>query len=122
MYESRSAPLLSRRRFLQRMVGHLFWAGALVGVSLVLGTVGYHWLGGMAWVDALLNAAMLLGGMGQVGEVVTSSGKIFAAVYALYAGIVLIGVTTILLAPVLHRVLHSVHLEGKEAAKVERKR
>src|SRR5262249_36316875 len=122
MYEPRSAPLLSRRRFFQRMVGHLFWAGALVAVSLVLGTIGYHRLGGMAWVDAVLNAAMLLCGMGQVGEVATSSGKIFAALYALYAGLVLIGVTTILLAPVLHRVLHSVHLEGANESKAERER
>lgn len=121
MYESRSAPLLSRRRFVQRMVGHLFWAGALVAVSLVLGTVGYHWLGGMAWVDAFMNAAMLLGGMGQVGEVATSSGKIFAAIYALYAGLVLIGVMTIVLAPLLHRVLHSLHLEDVEQSKLERR-
>jgi hypothetical protein len=121
MYEPRSAPLLSRRRFVQRMVGHLFWAAALIAVSLVLGTIGYHWLGGMAWVDAFLNAAMLMGGMGQVGDVASSSGKIFAAFYALYAGLVLIGVMTILLAPVLHRVLHSVHLEDAEESMVKRK-
>ncbi len=122
MYEPRSAPLLSRRRFVQRMLGHLVWAGALVAVSLLLGTIGYHWLGGMAWVDAVLNAAMLLGGMGQVGEVATNPGKLFAAAYALYAGFVLIGVTTILLTPVLHRVLHSVHLEDADESKLVRKR
>jgi len=121
MYEPRSAPLLPLRHFVQRMVGHLFWAGSLIGVSLVLGTIGYHWLGGMTWIDAFLNAAMLMGGMGQVGEVASNSGKIFAALYALYAGLVLIGVTTILLAPVLHRVLHSVHLEGAKEPKAERK-
>jgi len=97
------------------MFGHLLWAAALVGVSLLLGIGGYHWLGGMSWVDAFLNSAMLLGGMGQVGEVATSSGKVFAGLFALYAGLVLIGVTTLLLAPVLHRILHSVHLENEAA-------
>jgi hypothetical protein len=104
------------------MFAHLIWAGGLVGLSLVLGTIGYHRVGGLAWVDSFLNAAMLLGGMGQVGEVASDSGKIFAGLYALFAGLVLIGVTTILLAPVLHRVLHSIHLEGAEQSKPQRRR
>lgn len=86
----------------------------LVVISLAAGTVGYHLFGHQAWIDAFLNSAMLLGGMGQVAEVTTNSGKIFAALFALYAGLLLIVVTTIMLAPVLHRILHRIHLEGAE--------
>ena len=111
MYERRTDPLLSRPLFLRRLGLHLLAAVGVVVASLAIGTLGYHGLGKQSWIDALLNAAMLLGGMGQVGEVPTSSGKVFAAVFALYAGLVLIAVTTLILTPVLHRVLHSVHLE-----------
>jgi hypothetical protein len=111
MYERRTDPLLPRPLFLRRLGSHLLAATGVVIASLLIGTTGYHGLGKQSWIDAFLNAAMLLGGMGQVGEVPTSSGKVFAAVFALYAGLVLIAVTTLILTPVLHRVLHSVHLE-----------
>jgi hypothetical protein len=120
MYEHQSVPLLSRSHFMRRVVGHLLWAVGLVALSLGLGTLGYHAFGRQSWIDAFLNSAMLLGGMGQVGEVATTSGKAFAALFALYAGLVLIAVTTLILAPVLHRILHSVHLE--EDAGVKRTR
>ena len=122
MYEHQSAPLLSHRRFVRRLLSHLLWACVLVAVSLVLGTIGYHWLGRMSWIDGFLNAAMLLGGMGPIGDVPTNSGKLFAGLFALYAGLVLIGVTTVVLAPVLHRILHIVHLEEADDAKAARKR
>jgi len=111
MYERHIDPLLSPPLFLRRLGLHLLAASGLVVVSLGLGMLGYHGLGKQAWIDALLNAAMLLGGMGQVGEVATDSGKLFAAFFALYAGLVLIAVTTVITAPVLHRVLHSLHLD-----------
>jgi fumarate reductase subunit D len=52
---------------------------------------------------------MLLGGMGPVGEIQSDAGKIFASVYALYAGLVFITVTALLLGPVLHRLMHKFH-------------
>jgi hypothetical protein len=42
---------------------------------------------------------MLLGGMGPVGDIKTVPGKLFASVYALYAGIVFIGTAGLLVAP-----------------------
>jgi hypothetical protein len=111
MYERRTQPVLPASRFLRRLAIHGAVALALVLVSLVLGTAGYHALAGEAWIDAFLNASMLLGGMGPVGEITTTSGKLFASFFALYAGLMLIGVTTIVLAPVIHRILHTVHLE-----------
>lgn len=110
-YEHRSHSLLPKRRFLQRLGHHAAVAIGLIVASLAVGTVGYHLFGGQAWIDAFLNSAMLLGGMGPIGEIRSDGGKIFAAFFALYAGLLLIAVTTIILAPVLHRILHRVHLE-----------
>jgi hypothetical protein len=113
MYEKCSEPLLPRPHFLRRLGLHLLWATGMVAVSLGLGMLGYHTLGKLDWLDAFLNATMLLGGMGPVGELSTKAGKIFAGLFALYAGFVLITVTALLMAPILHRLLHSVHLEDE---------
>jgi len=79
--------------------------------SLVVGTVGFHWLAQQEWIDAFLNSSMLLGGMGPVGDILTVPGKLFASVYALYAGIVFIATAGLLVAPLVHRVLHKLRLE-----------
>jgi hypothetical protein len=114
MYETRKQPLLHRRHFLRRLGAHGAFALGLIAVSLAIGMVGYHYSAHESWLDAFVNAAMLLGGMGQVGEVATTGGKWFAGFFALYAGLLLIAVTTIILAPVLHRILHRIHMEEAE--------
>jgi hypothetical protein len=84
----------------------------LVIGSLVIGTVGFHLLSREPWIDALLNSAMLLGGMGPVGDLGPTSGKLFATFYALYAGLVFLIVAGLLFVPVFHRVLHRFHLDS----------
>ena len=61
---------------------------------------------------------MLLGGMGPVDpQLRTVRGKLFAGVYALYAGIIVVVAAGILMAPIFHRFLHRFHLE-EEAKRV----
>ncbi len=74
--------------------------------------VGYHVLERVSWLDAFLNASMLLGGMGPVTIPVTSGGKLFAGLYALYCGLAVILVAGVILAPVAHRILHTFHVES----------
>ncbi len=116
MFERKSEPLLSRAAFAARMARSAAAALALVGLSLAMGMSGYHLFEGMAWIDALVNSAMLLGGMGPVGELHTSAGKVFASLYALYCGLVLIVVIGVLFAPVFHRFMHRFHLEVEDEA------
>jgi hypothetical protein len=73
---------------------------------------GYRYYERLPWLDAFLNAAMLLGGMGPVEDPQTAGGKLFAGLYALYAGPVFLVATAIILAPVVHRVLHKFHWEA----------
>jgi hypothetical protein len=113
MYEHRRERLLPRAAFLRRVALHVATAGLVVVGSLVAGMAGYvHWER-LGWLDAFLNAAMLLGGMGPIWSPVTTGGKIFAGVYALYAGMVFLVVAGLVLAPLVHRVLHRFHLESK---------
>jgi predicted membrane-bound spermidine synthase len=79
--------------------------------SLGVGTAGFKYYAGQCWIDAFLNTAMLLGGMGPVGEIHSSGGKVFAAMFALYAGLFFIAGMAVIAAPVLHRVLHKLHAD-----------
>ena len=89
-------------------------AVVLILVSLVIGMAGYHLFEGLSWVDAFLNAAMLMGGMGPVNTLQTDAGKIFAGVYALYCGMILLIAVGIFAVPIVHRFLHHFHLESEK--------
>jgi len=111
MYEHHRDRLLPRPAFLRRLGRHALVACALVAGSLLAGILGYHFLENLGWIDALLNAAMILGGMGPVNEIHTVAGKIFASIYALYSGLIVLVVAGVLFAPIFHRFLHRFHLE-----------
>lgn len=108
-YEHKKKPLISRRKFVGRVALSIAFALILVGLSLWAGAAGYHYLENMPWIDALLSASMIAGGMGPVDALHTDAGKLFASFYAIYSGLFLIIVTGIVLAPVLHRVMHKFH-------------
>src|SRR5690349_20276008 len=103
MYEHRSERLLPPGQFLRRLAKHGGLAGALLIFSMLIGMWGFHRFVGETWIDSFLNAAMLLGGMGPVGVFEHPAGKIFAGLYALYAGLVFLGAGSLVLAPILHR-------------------
>jgi hypothetical protein len=88
----------------------------LVCLSLFGGMLGYHYLERMEWIDAFLNASMILSGMGPTGTLQTWGGKLFAGLYALYSGLTVIVATSIILAPVIHRLLHKFHYESRESS------
>lgn len=117
MYEPRYSPPISLRRFVLRMLAHAGLAMSLVGISLFAGMLGYAHYEQMSWLDAFLNSAMLLGGMGPVKTDLSEPGKFFAGVYALYAGLVFIAVMSIILAPIVHRVLHRFHWAEQSPSK-----
>lgn len=86
----------------------------LIAGSVALGTFGYHVIARFSWVESFLNACMLLGGMGPVGELKGDAAKIFAGLFALYAGLIFVVVSGLLLAPMLHRVIHRFHWDAGE--------
>jgi hypothetical protein len=114
MYEHRTHRLLSRPEFTRRMLKHFLLAIGIMASSLSLGVAGYHYIAQLRWIDALLNASMILTGMGPVDVLRTSQAKLFASGYALFSGVVFLGVASVLIAPFAHRLLHRLHLEKEE--------
>jgi hypothetical protein len=113
MYESRTQTPLSRASFAKRMLLHASGAVLLLVGSLGIGILGYTCFETLSVLDAFLNSAMLLGGMGPVNAPVTPGGKLFAGLYALYAGLVFIVSAALMLTPIVHRMLHKFHWDSK---------
>jgi hypothetical protein len=109
MYESRRHAPITPHAFAARLARHLAAAALLLAVSLMIGVAGYMAFERMPMLDAFLNAAMLLGGMGPVDRPATVAGKLFAGCFALYAGLVFIVATAMILTPIVHRTLHRFH-------------
>jgi hypothetical protein len=110
-FERRHERLVPIRRFALRLGrAMLLWLGLTI-IGLAIGMIGYAASEGMGAVDAFVNAAMILSGMGPVTELKTAGGKLFAGFYAIFSGLFVVIATGFVLAPILHRVLHSFHIE-----------
>jgi hypothetical protein len=110
VYEHRKQPLAKTSVFIKRLILNALIGLLLLLFSLGVGILGYHFLEKLPWIDALLNASMILGGMGPVSPLKTTAGKIFASVYALYSGVILLASVGVLITPIFHRILHHFHL------------
>ena len=117
VYERRQDQLAPRSIFIKRIVATLVVALALIAVALMIGIAGYHYIAGFNWIDSLLEASMILGGMGPVNSLPNDTAKIFASIYALFSGLILIALMGIILSPVIHRVMHKFHVDEKDVAK-----
>ena len=113
MYEPRHQKPIPRRHFVRRLVVHALGALSLIVASLFIGMIGYRYFEDLPWLDAFLNSAMLLGGMGPVESPRTDGGKLFAGLYALYAGLVFLIAVGLIVAPTVHRLLHVFHWEER---------
>ncbi len=113
-FERRRQPLISRRRFADRMLKAIALWCILAGVGLAIGMAGYAAFEGMSVADSYVNAAMILSGMGPMGELKTTAGKVFAGSYAIFSGLLIVIATGFVLAPIFHRLLHHFHVEARE--------
>ena len=107
----RDGRLATREIFAARLWQQALWALAVIIVAMATGMAGYSWFGDMDAVQAFANAAMILSGMGPLDKLQTQGGMIFEGIYALACGLVLLAAAALVLAPLLHRLLHRFHLE-----------
>ncbi len=112
--EHHKEQLASPRTYAIRQITFLVAALAFIGLSLSIGIWGYMHYAQLGFMDALLNASMIMGGMGPVDILRTDDAKVFASLFALYSGIALLTTVAVILAPLLHRLLHRLHLEQKD--------
>jgi hypothetical protein len=114
MYERRTEQLAPRSIFIKRIIASLVVALAVIALALSVGIAGYHLIAGYNWIDSLLEASMILGGMGPVKELPDDASKLFASIYALFSGLIVIALMGIMLSPVAHRVMHKFHVDEED--------
>jgi hypothetical protein len=114
MYENKKQQLAPRYIFYQRLRYNAGLAFAVLFTSLAIGVIGYKaTVPEFDYYDSLLNASMILSGMGPLIDpeiVLTKSAKVFASFYALFSGITFLSTFGILIAPILHRFFHKLHV------------
>lgn len=115
-WENHHQPLASRRTFARRMARQLLLVAAIVAAALAVGVAGYMMFPGMDFVDSFLEASMFLSGAGPLYTERTSPAglKLFSSIYALFSTLVVVTMISVIAAPVIHRILHRIHLEERD--------
>ncbi len=101
-----------RPKFIIHLATNLIIGLIAIAIALSIGMCGYHVFEHLPWVDSFVNAAMILSGMGPLGPLATTAGKIFAGCYALFSGLIFIAVVALAFAPIIHKFFVKAHLES----------
>lgn len=112
--ENRRQKVIPLPKFLFRLGRYGLFALGLIVFSILLGTLGYHHFAQISWLDSFHMACMILTGMGPVVEMTSSNAKVFSSLYALYSGVAFLSITAVFFAPIIHRLLHILHVEEDE--------
>jgi hypothetical protein len=112
--EHRRQNVLPFSAFLLRLARYGAFALMLIIISVLLGMVGYHHFGQIGWLDSFHMACMILTGMGPVVDMETTGAKLLSSFYALYSGVAFLSITAVFFAPIIHRLLHILHVETEE--------
>lgn len=113
-FEQRQQEVAAFSNFLTRLVKYSLFAFILIVISLLIGSLGYHYIGELNWVDSFYMTCMILTGMGPIAEMHSDASKYFSSFYALYSGIAFLSITAVFLAPIFHRILHILHVEKSD--------
>lgn len=109
--EHRKQNVLTLRQFFYRMGKYSLFAFALIFISVFMGVLGYHYFASLTWLNSFHMACMILTGMGPVAEIKSTAGILFSSFYALYSGVAFLSITAVFFAPIIHRLLHILHVE-----------
>jgi hypothetical protein len=116
-YEHRSADPIHIGCFIKRMLWHAGAAIAVFVVPLIVGTIGFSCIdleGGSSVAHAFHNSASYLAGFGAVYRPTSPAGRVFSGLFELFAGLFFLSVAGLMLAPILHRLMHWLHRESPE--------
>ena len=118
MYENKKQKLAPVAVYYKRLRKSVFLAICILVICLFMGALGYKMtIPEFDWYDSFLNASMILSGMGPMIDpqiILTRPAKVFATVYALFSGVAFLSTFSLLIAPVVHRFFHRIHIEDSD--------
>ncbi len=113
-FETKKQQVIPMKDFLKRLMTYSFYAFIIVFFSMAIGVLGYMHFADTNFIDSFHMAALILTGMGPVVEMKTTAAKLFSSFYALYSGVAFLTMIATFLAPILHRLLHILHLDEED--------
>ena len=114
MYEKKNEEPLSNKEFVWRLAWHLIAALLLIVVTLAIGTIGHMYFEDIDLHDAFLNTALITGGIGPTVLPESAAGKLFFSVFGIFVGLLFAALVGVALAPILHRIVHRMHLDDDD--------
>ena len=78
-FESKRQKVAGVPHFLFRMFSYAMFCFLLIILSIAIGVVGYHFIGGVNFIDSFHMSCMILTGMGPVVEMKTAAAKTFSS-------------------------------------------
>jgi hypothetical protein len=111
MYEHKNTPLISRKHFHKRLFNHVLLAVGMVILSLSVGVLGHIYFDDMPFARAVVASTTLMSGLGLSVLPDSTHGQVFASIYGILCSYIYIATSTIVISPILHRVLHKFHLD-----------
>ncbi|SEL86211.1 hypothetical protein SAMN05216262_12716 [Colwellia chukchiensis] len=111
MYENKSKPLASKKAFQKRLFFHVLIAILLVLITLIIGILGHIYFDDMQVTNAFVASITLVSGLGLSILPETTAGQVFASIYGMLSSYIYVATSSIVLAPVFHRILHKFHLD-----------
>ncbi len=117
MYENKKQKLAPPAVYHKRITKSILLSVFILIAFLCAGALGYKLtIPQFDWYDSFLNASMILSGMGPIIDpaiTLTNTAKVFATIYALVSGVVFLSTFGLLIAPIVHRFFHKIHVEDK---------
>jgi len=111
MFERYRQPLLALPLFIRRVIRCVLLSLFLMGITVFVGSVGFHYLERWLWLDAILNSVLVMAGCGLIRGITNPVAKIFASFYTVFSTTVYFSLLIILISPLLHRFVHVFRLE-----------
>lgn len=113
-FENKGQAVASNQKFAIRLFRYFLFCCTLIAISLAIGTIGYKYIGKMSWINSFYMSSMILTGMGPTGNMPSSAAKLFSSFYALYSGVAFLSITAVFFAPIIHRLLHILHVDSND--------
>ena len=111
MFEHFRQPLLFFPLFVRRIILCSLFSFSLLAITIIIGGFIFHCLEKWSWIDAFLNAILLMTGCGFNKIITMPMTKIYSSFYILISTIIYYSVLILFFAPLVHRLMHALHLE-----------
>jgi hypothetical protein len=115
-FEKRHERLLPVGGFVTRMVAFAGLGLILEAAVVLMGAIGFHYSEQLNWLDSLLNATMVVTGNGPTFQPESVGGTLFQIGFSLCGVLSFLLVLSVIVTPVLHRLLHYFNVDVNEEA------